>query len=151
MLILTLLKSFFGVIVTNVVENPKVLVTVVVVAIALFVAFKVHQTEQELTAAKQQVVLEQQNNKTLQGNVMTLQAANDQNKLVIEQLSADKQSAINSVSNLTAVLSRTNQALGTVQTAVNSIKVAPVKLSPYIVQAIDGIQQARKVPVGASK
>jgi len=148
--ILLLLKSFFGGILEKVLGNPKVLLVIVIAIIMGIVALKVRHLESEITVAKQQVVAEQKNNEVLRGNAATLETANAQNKTVIDQLTLDRQNAINSVTELSARLSQTNKTLTEVQQSLEQIKAAPTKLTPYLSQAINGIQKARDA-AGAPK
>ena len=119
------LRSFFG--------NWKVLLITLLLAIAGLVALKIRHTENQLTK-------EQAANATLQADYTQAQAANAQNELVIKQLQQDKQQALDALSKLSDDIQATRTDINAVRTKVNKLSVAPTKLPPYLIEAINGIQ-----------
>lgn len=141
--VLLALRGLFGGFVTKVLGDWRLLLAVVFIVVGGLIAFKIHRLESKLTDSQNQVKVEQQNNATLRTNNATLQEANGQNQVIITQLTADKQAAVASVSKLSSEIGKTNKSLADVQQKLDSIKDAPTKLTPYISQAIDGIQRQR--------
>ena len=136
-------RTFFGGIFSKIFSNWRIFVAIVLVCVIGYAGWKYKSLNSDLADAQKQIQVEQKNNETLRGNVSTLQAANDQNQIIISQLTADKQMAIESVGKLTTEIAKTNQALNVVQKKIDTIKTPPVKLTPYISSAIEGIQASR--------
>lgn len=137
------LKLVFGGFIENVLGRWQVLLIIVVVGISLMVFFNIRQLEKKLEQSQQTLKIEQENNKVLRENLTQLQLINTENQAVIGQVTADKNTAIESVTSLSAELTKTNKSLTELKTRINAITTPPTKLSPYIAEAISGIQTQR--------
>jgi predicted phage tail protein len=111
--------------------------------VATLVGLKIRSLEKSLTAASEQIVFEKKNNEILRGNVSTLEAVNKENQLQVNQLLTDKKIALESTKKLAETVATTNKSLENLQDRIDQLKDSPTKLSPYISQAIDGIQKER--------
>jgi predicted phage tail protein len=133
------MKSLLG----KILGDWKVLLLLVIIVVATLVGLKIRSLEKSLTAASEQIVFEKKNNEILRGNVSTLEAVNKENQLQVNQLLTDKKIALESTKKLAETVATTNKSLENLQDRIDQLKDSPTKLSPYISQAIDGIQKER--------
>lgn len=137
--ILLFFKSFLS----KIFSDWKILLTIVLSIVIGLVSFKIHKIQKEAEKAKQELIIEQDNNKTLRENVSGLEQINKNNELVINQLKIDKDNTIQKFKELSNNISKTNESLSNLENKIDSIKVEPTKLTPYLSKAIDGIQKER--------
>ena len=62
---------------------------------------------------------------------------------MITQLQTDKQNALASVSKLKIELQRINSNVNQIKDRINALTVAPTQLTPYLSEAVKGVQELR--------
>jgi len=112
-----------------------------IVAGVLFWKFK--SLDGDLTKAKEALRIEQVNTQTLRNNLASAAQINQENANVIKQLEEDKKRALEAVAGLNTDIKKTNQGIEAIKQKINSITTPPTKLTPYIVEAVRGVQDMR--------
>ena len=153
-ILLMFAKTMFGGLINifaKIFGDWRILLFVCVMIMGLLVWYKIHSDQKQLELTKQTLMIEQKNNETLRNNVATLAQTNQNNQAVIAQLTADKQLALDSVKTLSVEITKSNQSFSTLQRKLDQINTPPSKLTPYISQAIKGIQEERAKMNGAQQ
>lgn len=124
------------------------ILTSIVVAI---IYAKFYFLQHKLVKAQEAVQLEQQHSQALQTNLDQAVKINGENTLVIGQLKTDKDNALNAVSKLNTELQRTNASVTQIKDRINGLTVAPTQLTPYLSEAVKGVQELRDAEVDKVK
>lgn len=141
--ILLLFKGFFGGLISKIFSDWRILVAIIVIVISGIIMLRIHKMEKNLAQAKEELVVERKNNDTLRGNVSTLVTTNKSNGVVIEQVTKDRDAAVKSVSALSNSIAETNRTVNSLKQKIDGLKTPPTPLTPYLVEAVEGIQQLR--------
>lgn len=130
--------------------NIKVIAVILIALMLAGVWFKFHHLESKL--AKTQTALKQseENNKILKSNNEIIADANRSNQAVIDQLAKDKRAATESVNKLSSAVAASNKSLEELQSKISGLTIPPTLLSPYIAEAIIGIQADRDKQAGVT-
>jgi predicted negative regulator of RcsB-dependent stress response len=132
-------KNFF----TSIFGDWKVLLLLIVAIVGGLIGWKIYHLEKSLKSANEIIQVEKKNNEVLRGNVNSLVAINQENQQKIEQLVKDKQLALESSKKLSDSIAKTTKSFEELNAKLDTIKTDPTKLTPFLIQAIDGIQQER--------
>lgn len=119
----------------------RILLAVIALCAALFGWWKWNKIQEELADQKAKVEQVEAANQILEGNNKTLAEANQQNVLVIDQVKKDSETAKAQVQKLNTDLTISSRKINDLKNQLDNITVPAVPLSPYIAQAIDGIQK----------
>jgi hypothetical protein len=144
-----LFKTVFGLFV-KIFSDWRILLTLAVALLIGLTYWQFKVVSHKLELKTEQAAIAEKNNEVLRKNEAVLQEANAQNAVIITQLQKDKQISIDAVTDLSTKVSKNNQVLMTLQSKINSIKAPPTPLTPYFVDAIDGIQKQRAPASAAS-
>jgi len=140
---------------TSLLTNAKLWIGILILAAVGAGFIYVKHVQDELALSQANLKTEQANEVTLKGTISQLTAAQAQDQLVIQQVTSDKQAALDAVSALNTSLNTSAQQIGTLKSQLNNITAKPTNLTPFLVQAIQGVQaqQASRAaaPVGASQ
>lgn len=135
--------------------NAKVLLGIGLLAAVAAGFVYVKHVQGELTLAQANLKTEQANEVTLNNTISQLKQAQDQDALVIKQLTDDKQAALTAANDLNTKINTSKSEIVSLKKALNNITVAPTAITPYLSQAIQGVQDRRTsraaAPVGASQ
>ena len=136
---LVFVKGFFS----KILGDWKVLLLLIIAIVSGLIGWKIYDLEKSLKDANEIIQVEKKNNEVLRGNVTSLVSINQENQQKIEQLVKDKQLALESSKKLSESIAKTSKTFDELNAKLDSIKADPTKLSPFLIQAIDGIQQER--------
>lgn len=144
---MAILLSIFGFL-KNILGDWRVLLLVVMLCAGGYAYYKYSSVQEELKKAQETLVIEQKNNETLRGNVSTLQAANVENQRVIDQVTADRARALQSIAKLNNNINVTSQSIADLHAKVNQLTVPPTPLTPFLRETIKGIEDQRDIYYG---
>lgn len=132
--------------------SPRILIIIAILGVLGFGYYKWTSLENHAAEVAQQLAVEKKNTETLRGNLQTTEAVNESNKVVIQTLQDDVDKAQKAAATLRSNVAKANQDLENAKRKLAVIIVPPVPLSPYIMQALDSIQELRGVkPVEAAE
>ena len=136
MIWVTLLK-FFG--------NPKIIIAIVIAIVLGGAYYKYHSLQSDLEEATIALKQEKDNNAVLRGNIDTLTQVNAANDKILQQQAINAKTTVAVITKLSNDLKRSNQSFVDVQSNIDAIKDLPVPLTPYLKEAINGIQKERDI------
>lgn len=133
--------------------NPKVLMVLAVAGLLGGAYYKWNSLQKDLAEAKIALKQEKDNNVILRGNIETITKVNQENTRVIEEQAQAAKTAMATIAKLNSDSKRSNNSFNSTVTKIDAIKIAPVPLSPFLKEAIIGIQAERDLanPKGSSK
>lgn len=138
MTLLSSVKSFF----TAILSNPKSLIILIVVAIAIGGYFKVSSSFKELN---KQVATATTENVKLKGDLATITDINNQNVNTIELMKTEKALAAKSVNDLRIQIGRDNKKLEDLRTLIDSYSTKDDgAIAKVLSDTIVSIQKIRK-------
>jgi uncharacterized membrane protein YhiD involved in acid resistance len=119
-------------------------IAAILIGIVLFIVFmKFTNMEKNLKKAKEDFANEQQHSQVLQNNWNQAVEVNKQNQAVIQQLQLDKDNAQEALTSLSVSVEHANTQVSNIKSKLDSIAVKPTTISPYISEAITGVQALR--------
>jgi len=124
-------------------KDWRMVLALVVVVIAGIIVWKFKHLESELNHTKDVLKVEQSNNQVLRNNLDQAGQINADNAKMIEAAEAEKKRALEAVSQLNTDLKRTNQSIDAIKQKISGITTPPTKLSPFLVEAVRGVQDLR--------
>lgn len=87
--------------------------------------------------------VEKTNNETLRNNITVITETNKANQLVIDQQNKAAKASADSIVALSTSLKKSTSSFKDLGAKIDTMTVAPVPLTPYFKEAIDGIQERR--------
>lgn len=148
---LSIVMMFFQGTIGKLLKDWRVIAVLLIGIIGIILYFKYTSLESNLKKAKEEVLTEQHRSQVLQSNWDQALSVNKQNEMVIAQLQVDRDNATQALNNLSASMEHTNKQLSTVRARIDNISVTPsTTISPYIVEAINGVQEMRESEQPAS-
>ena len=124
----------------------RIILIISIGLIAGFTYYSFKQINKKYELKQEQYEAEVKNSEVLRKNVSGLTQINADNQNLIVQMQKDKQIALEAVTTLSENINKNNKLLVDVQIKVNKIKAPPTLLTPYLAEAIDGVQQQRTAP-----
>lgn len=129
------LLSFFS--------SPRTII-VIVILIALGGAYyKYNSLQNDLEEERAALKVEMDKNSVLRDNIETLTKVNEINSKIIEQQTKSAKTTVETIGRLSNELRNSGKSFTEIQSRIDNIKTAPVPLTPYLVEAINGIQEER--------
>lgn len=129
------LLSFFS--------SPRTII-VIVILIALGGAYyKYNSLQNDLEEERAALKVEMDKNAVLRDNIETLTKVNEINSKIIEQQTKSAKTTVETIGRLSNELRNSGKSFTEIQSRIDNIKTAPVPLTPYLVEAINGIQEER--------
>ncbi len=128
--------------------NGKVLLVIAILAVLGFGYYKWTSLENKAEEVAVQIAAEKKNVETLNANILIAKTVNDDNQKVIDQLQIEKNAAVKATADLRGSVAAANKKLDDARRKLASVEITtpPVPLSPYLIIAIDSIQELRKQP-----
>jgi uncharacterized protein HemX len=123
--------------------NPRVIVIVLIAIAVGGVYWKFHSLQSDLEETAAALKKEKDNNVILQSNLDTVTQINQANEKVLKQQQQAAKTNVETIQKLANDLRTSSQGFTDVQGHVDAVKAAPVPLTPYLKEAIDGIQEQR--------
>ena len=123
--------------------NPRVIVIVLIAIAVGGVYWKFHSLQGDLEEMAAALKKEKDNNVILQSNLDTVTQINQANEKVLKQQQLAAKTNVETIQKLANDLRTSSQGFTDVQGRVDAVKAAPVPLTPYLKEAIDGIQEQR--------
>lgn len=139
-------------IITKLFGNAKVLLGVGILAALVAGFIYVKHVQDELALSQANLKTEVANEVTLKNTIDQLTAAQKQDQLVIQQVTTDKQAALDSVDALNTKINTSTSQISALKDQLNKVNAKPVALTPFLSQAINDVQGRRAAAaVGASQ
>jgi hypothetical protein len=132
----TLLKFFM---------NPRVIIAIVIAIVLGGAYYKYHSLQTDLEEATIALKQEKDNNVVLRDNLETLTQVNVANDKILQQQAITAKTTVETITKLSNELKRSNQSFVDTQSNIDAIKDQPVPLTPYLKEAIIGIQKERDI------
>jgi hypothetical protein len=124
-------------------KDWRIIALILVGIIVALIYVKIYVLQHKLTKAQDAVLVEQQHSQALQTNLNQAVKINEENAVVITQLQTDKQNVLASVNKLNTELQRTSNNVNQIKDRINALTVAPTQLTPYLSEAVKGVQELR--------
>lgn len=134
---IAILLKFFG--------NPKFLIGLAIVAVLGGAYYKYHSLQSDLEEATIALKQEKDNNVVLRGNIETITQVNAANSQILKQQAIDSKTTVETITKLSNDLKKSNKSFNELHAKIESIKDKPVPLTPYLKEAITGIQAERNL------
>jgi hypothetical protein len=134
---IAILLKFFG--------NPKFLIGLAIVAVLGGAYYKYHSLQINLEEANIALKQEQDNNVVLRGNIETITQVNAANSQILKQQAIDSKTTVETITKLSNDLKKSGRSYTDLHAKIESIKDKPVPLTPYLKEAIIGIQAERNL------
>jgi uncharacterized phage infection (PIP) family protein YhgE len=124
-------------------KDWRVIALILASIVVALIYVKFYILQHKLAKAQDAIVVEQQHSQALQTNLNQAVKINEENAAVITQLQTDKQNALASVSKLNTELQQTNNNVNQIKDRINALTIAPTQLTPYLSEAVKGVQELR--------
>ena len=133
--------------------NPRVIAVILICAVVGFAYYKYSSLQSDLKEANDAIKVFQVNEAVYKSSIQTLENSNKQNQAIIEQMTIEKQQALDAVTSLNESINKQNRSLSSLQKKLSDMKltVAPTPLTPYLKESIRGIQDSRDEFHGVKK
>lgn len=129
----------------------KGLLIILVVLVLGFGYYKWHALETQAAEVAQQLDAEKKNAEVLRTNVAIAKAVNEDNQKVLDQLQLEKAAAAKAAADLKGNIAAANKRLDEVKRRLAAVEIPPAPLSPYLIIAVESIQELRaKLPEQAA-
>ena len=124
-------------------KDWRMILALILLVIAGVLFWKFKSLDSDLVKSKEALRIEQVNTQTLRNNLASAAQINQENANVIKQLEEDKKRALEAIAGLNTDIKKTNQGIEAIKQKINSITTPPTKLTPYLVEAVRGVQDMR--------
>jgi uncharacterized protein HemX len=147
---LSVVMLFFQGTIGKLLKDWRVIAAILIGIILIIVFLKFTNMEKNLKKAKEDFANEQQHSQVLQNNWNQAVEVNKQNQAVIQQLQLDRDNAQEALTSLSVSVERANTQVSNIKTKLDSITVKPSSISPFISEAINGVQAMRDEPAASA-
>jgi septal ring factor EnvC (AmiA/AmiB activator) len=138
-----IIKNFFGKLFKLIFSDWRIVLAVILFIVVGFGYYKWNHLQNELEKKQQQIEFVEKNNAILKENNNVLLDANKQNEAVIAQIKKDQETTLAAVNRLNKDINKSNKGVADLKTKLEGLKTPPTPLTPFISEAVDGIQKLR--------
>ena len=125
--------------------NPRVIIGLLIAAVVAYGWWKYNDLQSTIEEQAAVIKQEKENNAVLRGNIETLTEVNIANERILKQQQLSAQAAAKTINKLAKDLQTSSKSFNGVQSRVDAITTPPVPLTPYLKEAIIGIQEQRAI------
>lgn len=125
--------------------NPRVLLGLAIAAVIGYGWWKYNDLQSTIEEQAAAIKQEKENNAVLRGNIDTLTKINIANERILKQQQLSQKAATEMINKLSKDLQASTKSFGEIQGKIDAMAVPPTPLTPYLKEAITGIQEQRAV------